>query len=161
MKERKNLRLAEYDYSTNGYYFLTICTKEKQKILCDIVGDGVLDVPTIKLSAIGKTVEKYIHSINNTERISVNNYVIMPNHIHLLVFVDNINGTSKTPSPTANAIIPHMVSTFKRFCNKDIGYNIWQRGYFDHIIRNEKDYTKHYNYIENNPLLWEREKDEH
>ena len=151
--------------------FLTICVKNKEKLLCNIVGDGVLDIPETVLSPIGKIVEKYVLSINNTEKVSVQKYVIMPDHIHLLVFVDNYtegtpengtsktpeNGTSKTPSPT-NALIPHMVSTFKRFCNRELGRNIWQRGFYDHIIRNEKDYIKHYNYIETNPLLWEKER---
>ncbi len=164
LKNRKTLRLAGYDYNENGLYFLTICVKNKEKILCKIVGDGVLDVPKIILSPYGKIVEKYILSINNTEKISVHKYVIMPDHIHLLIFVDNytegpLHGTSRTPSPT-NALVPHMVSTFKRFCNKEIGLNIWQRGFYDHIIRNEQDYIKHYNYIETNPLLWEKERHE-
>ena len=64
-RDRRPTRLSCYDYSQNGLYFLTICTKHRQKILCDIVvGDGVLDVPEIKLTPTGKIVEKYIHSIN-------------------------------------------------------------------------------------------------
>ena len=158
-KKRKNLRLKDYDYSENGLYFLTVCTKNKEKLLGNIVGDGVTGVPKTELSPIGKIVEKYILSINNTEKITVQNYVIMPDHIHLLIFVDNYtenltsNGTSKTPSPT-NSLVSHMVSTFKRFCNKEIGYNIWQRSFFDHVIRGEQDYLKHYRYIESNTSLW-------
>lgn len=153
LPKRKFMRMPTYDYSTNGLYFLTICVKNKEKLLCNIVGDVVDAVPKTELTPVGKIVEKYIHSINNAKKLSVENYIIMPDHIHLLIYIDDIYGTSKTPSPT-NSLIPHMVSTFKRFCNREIGRNIWQRSYFDHIIRNEEDYIKHYNYIETNPLLW-------
>ena len=85
----------------------------------------------------------------------VEKYVIMPDHIHLMVFLENEDyyGTSRTPSPT-NEVIPKTVSGFKRLCNKEIGKNIWQRGYYDHVIRNDADYSKHFDYIENNPVLW-------
>lgn len=149
---RKPARLKEYDYSQNGYYFITICTKEKQKILCDIVGDGAFDVPKIQLTHFGRIVEKYILSTNNIPNLSVDKYVIMPNHIHLILVVDN-GGTSRAPSPTNN-IISHAISTLKRFVNKDIGYNIFQRSFHGHIIRGENDYLKIWNYIENNSLKW-------
>jgi hypothetical protein len=93
--------------------------------LCDvIVGDGVLDVPEIKLTQTGKIVEKYIHSINNVDKLSVEKYVIMPDHIHLILYIDDIDlfGTSRTPSPT-NFRIPKTISGFKRLCDKEIGKN--------------------------------------
>ena len=65
------------------------------------------------------------------------------------------NGSSKAPTPTANEMIPHIISTFKRFCAKEIGENIFQRGYFDHIIRNREDYEKHVKYIYENPIKWQ------
>ncbi len=152
LPKRKPTRLKDYDYSSNGAYFVTICTHNKQKILCDIVGEGALDVPKIILSNEGKIVEKYILSTNNIINLSVDKYVIMPNHIHLILTVEN-NGTSKAPSPTNN-IISHSISTFKRFVNKDIGYNIFQRSFHDHIIRDERDYLKIWNYIDTNPQKW-------
>ena len=78
-----------YDYSEQGLYFLTICVKNREKLLCSIVGDGVLDVPNPELTAVGKIVEKHINSINNSKRIMVEKYVIMPDHIHLMVFLEN------------------------------------------------------------------------
>ncbi|MDR1000035.1 MAG: hypothetical protein LBL96_04425, partial [Clostridiales bacterium] len=63
------------------------------------------------------------------------------------------NGTSRTPSPT-NAVIPALVSTLKRFTNKDVGFSLWQRSFHDHIIRNECDYGRIAEYIENNPQNW-------
>ena len=91
------------------------------------------------------------------DRITVEKYVIMPNHIHLLLTVDmNSGGTSKASSPT-NAIVPHFMSTFKRFCHREIGKTIFQRSYHDHVIRNEQDYLKIWNYIEGNPSKWKED----
>lgn len=154
--KRKSTRLKDYDYSSEGAYFITICTHNKQKILCDIVGGGALDAPKIKLSTIGGIVEKYILSSNNIPEISVEKYVIMPNHIHLILLVKNNIGTSKAPSPTNN-IISHSISTLKRFVNRDVGENIFQRSFHDHIIRGENDYLKIWNYIDTNPQKWEED----
>jgi REP element-mobilizing transposase RayT len=153
IKARKPLRKKEFDYSSNGLYFVTICVKNREKILCKIVGGGVLDAPITELTETGKKVEKYILSINNAEKVTVEKYVIMPDHIHLLLFIDNLVGTSGTPSPT-NSVLSRTISGFKRLCNKEIGKPIWQRSFTDHIIRGEKDYLEHYRYIEENPILW-------
>lgn len=155
LPKRKPVRLKEYDYGTYGAYFITICTKDKKEILCEIVGDGALDVPKIRLTHIGSIVEKYILSTNNINGLQVDKYVIMPNHIHLILVVAT-EGTSKAPSPT-NAIIPHAVSTLKRFVNRDVGENIFQRSYHDHIIRNEQDYNEIWEYIDTNPVKWEND----
>jgi len=89
------------------------------------------------------------------ERIRVEKFAVMPNHIHLLLIVEmDQNGTSRAPSPT-NALIPHFISTFKRFCNREIGENVFQRSYHDHVIRNQQDYLKIWEYIDNNPKQWE------
>lgn len=61
---------------------------------------------------------------------------------------------SGTPSPT-NSVISRFVSTFKRFCNKEFGKNLWQRSFNDHIIRDKEDYNKIWEYIDTNPLKWE------
>ena len=139
LPKRKPTRLKDFDYSTHGAYFVTICTKDKAKLLCEIVGGGTFDAPKIILSSIGEVVEKYINSTNNIENVTVDKYVVMPNHIHMIIFVGNADGTSRAPSPT-NATIPHLVSTLKRFVNREVGYNIFQRSFYDHIIRDYKDY---------------------
>ena len=151
--KRKHPRMKNYDYSENGFYFLTICVKEKDLSLCNIVGRDVPDAPSILLTDIGKTIEKHIFSINNAEKVTVEKYVIMPDHVHLLLFVDNINGASRTSRPT-HSIISRTVSGFKRLCSKEIGKNIWQTSFYDHVIRNETDYKTHYRYIEDNPIMW-------
>ena len=157
LPKRKPTRLKGYDYSTPGAYFITICVKDRKQMLSVIpVGDGVLDVPQNKLTKCGLIAEKHLNRMNDFYKsISIDTYVIMPNHIHLLLsvkYIDehNLNGTSGTPSPT----ISEFVSTFKRFCNRDYGKNIWQRSFHDHIIRNEKSYLKIWEYIDTNVACW-------
>lgn len=153
LPRRKPNRLPYFDYSTPGAYFITICTKDKKCILGHIVGGGDLDAPQISLTEQGIIVQNNIELSDQISNIYVDKYVIMPNHIHLIMFVDRTaaNGTSTSP---ANAAIPHFVSTFKRFCHKVAGEQLFQRSYHDHVIRGEKDYLKIWEYIDNNPARW-------
>ncbi|MBR6524294.1 MAG: transposase [Clostridia bacterium] len=143
LPKRKRTRLKEYDYSTPGAYFITICVKDKKHLLGKIVGCGDFDAPKIMLSGYGQIINKHINLMNEKySHISVDKYVIMPNHIHLIINVkDYKNGASETAAPYNNEI-SKFVSLFKRFCNKEFGENIFQRSYHDHIIRGEKDYKK-------------------
>ena len=102
--------------------------------------------------------QRRLLSGNNIPNVRVEKYVIMPNHIHFILMVEAacIKGTSKAPSPT-NAIVPHFVSTFKRFCHQDVGNRFFQRSYHDHVIRNETDYLRIWEYIDNNPILWKED----
>ncbi len=152
--KRKPTRLKDYDYSSTGVYFITICSKDKKPIFSRVVGDGDLDVPKIILYRYGEIINNNITYMNKIyNHINIDNYVIMPNHVHVLLSV-NETGTSRSPSPT-NEVVPTFVGTLKRFVNREVGDNIFQRSYNDHIIRNERDYIEHYTYIENNPLKWE------
>ncbi len=158
--ERKPNRLKGYNYSQNGIYFLTICTKDKNCILGRIVGGGDLDAPKMMLSEYGIITEKYIQSVNQSYRhISVMNYVVMPNHIHLIVelYSDENVFCDETTSSPANGDIPVMVSALKKLINKEIGINIWQRSYHDHIIRNEESFNTIWEYVEENPVRWEKD----
>ena len=114
-------RRAGADYNRDQAVFLTICTKEGKCILSRIVGTGVLDGPKIELTKYGLIADKYIHQLHDFyDDLSVESYVIMPNHIHIMLRVDGEeNGPSRTPVPTVQNSIPsRFVSTFKRFCNK-------------------------------------------
>ncbi len=158
MESRKNNRLKNYNYNTNGKYFLTFCTVDRKNILSRIVGYGIYDVPKLELSRYGEIIQKNILSINEKNSdIYIEKYVIMPNHVHLLVIVNCEQGTSRAPSPT-NARIPMLISTLKRLTNREAGFNLWQRSYHDHIIRDDNDYEKIWQYIENNPQKWELDK---
>jgi len=166
--QRKRTRLENFDYSTAGAYFITICVRDKMKILSEIVkaandtnnyesvGDGAFDVPQIRLTKIGEIVERHLLSSENIPNVEIDEYVIMPDHIHAIVYIKaSPSGTSRAPSPTAaNEVLPHIVSTFKRFCNKEIGENIFQRSYYEHVIRDRKDYETRKKYICENPIKW-------
>ena len=155
--QRKILRLKEYDYNDTAVYFTTICVQHRECLLSKVVGTGVLDCPCIELSEYGRIAQKYIEQLNSFySHISIEDYVIMPNHIHLVIFIQK-NGQSRTPVPTtkANSEYSKFISTFKRFCNKEYGYNIWQSRSYEHIIRDFRDYEKIKIYIHENPLKWQ------
>ena len=159
-KERKPNRIPGYNYSLNGVYFITICADKRKCLFSSVVGGGAIDAPKIRLSSIGKIIDKYILSSENINGVHIDKYVIMPNHLHLLIEIDSDVGMSNfalrniAPSPTS-AKIPHLVSTLKRFVNHEIGYNVFQRSYYDHVVRNEKDYLIHWEYVDTNPIKWE------
>ena len=154
LPNRKITRLPGYDYNSPGAYFLTICTKNKQCLLSRIVGTGVLDGSKIQLTSHGKIANHYLHQLDAFyDDITVGSYVIMPNHIHILLHIQE--GPSRTPVPTLqNSTVSRFVSTFKRFCNREFGENLWQARFYDHIIRDEKDYHQHLKYIAENPCKW-------
>ena len=158
LSKRKPNRIPHFDYSAPGAYFVTICTQDKAPLLSTVVGGGALDAPDVRLSRYGEIAQKYILSGNRIPGVTVDKFVIMPNHIHLILLVDDTadTGTSRAPSAT-NAVIPHFVSTLKRFCHRDFGKKIFQRSYHDHVIRNEASYQKIWQYIDNNPTLWQED----
>ena len=141
LPERKQNRLPDYDYSQNGAYFITICTQNRRKILSDIVGDDAHIVP----KPYGAIAEKYIRNILEVEK-----YAIMPDHIHMLIRLDYGSMWASTPTNK----IASIVRSFKVLVTKEIGESIFQRSYYDHIIRNQYDYDEIWEYIENNPRKW-------
>ncbi len=159
LPNRKHIRLKDCDYSTPGYYFITVCTKDKKSILCNIVGTDVLGGPQVEMFKYGKIAEEQIKSMSHFyDNISVDKYVIMPNHIHFILKVTLIeNGPPRTSVPTNN-VISNFIGTFKRLCNRKYGKNIWQFRSHDHIIRDENDYQKIWEYIDGNPARWSEDK---
>ena len=151
---RKTNRLQNFDYSQNGAYFITICTKNKQMTLGAI--ENNLDTPAMKLSDIGEIVRGFIEYLLITDsNVYIPNYIIMPNHIHLILIVetDTADGTPRAASPT-KALIPKTINAIKGLSSKKAGYSLWQRSYYDHVIRNEEDYIRIDEYITNNPTNW-------
>ena len=151
-QQRKQNRISQYDYSTNGAYFVTICTQQRRKILADIVGDG-FPVP----KPVGKAAEELLLRIpDKYPCAAVDKYVIMPDHIHLLLRIDLATGTGD-PSPTLGNIIGWYKYQVTKQANLLIGTQgerIFQRSYYDHVIRNQQDYDEIWEYIENNPRKW-------
>ncbi len=156
LPKRKPTRWHDFDYNSTGTYFITICTANRRQTLSKIVGGDVLDAPRrVELLPYGQIADKHINRLNEFyNNVKVDRYVIMPNHIHILLFVFD-RGASRTSPPTRqHASVSQFVSTLKRFCNKDCGENIWQRHFYDHVIRNRQDYDEHLKYIAENPLWW-------
>ena len=145
---RKPNRLKNYDYSSQGAYFITICTLDRKCILSRIVGGDALIAPQTNLTHCGEIARKYIESMPGIDK-----YVIMPNHIHLLIAID---GPMKASAPTIS--VPNLIRSFKVLVSKEIGQSIWQRSYHDHIIRDEEDYLNHWRYIDENPIRWSEDK---
>ena len=157
--ERKANRLATYNYSQSGVYFITICSKNKRCTFGTIVGGGVPDALRTRLSPTGKIVARQLgNMIAFYPHVRIEKYVVMPNHIHLLIAIQQgPSGASRTPPPTsarASQVIPMFISTLKRLTNKTAGHALWQRGYYDHIIRSPDDYNTIWHYIDTNPAKW-------
>ena len=151
---RKKNRLECFNYSSAGYYFITICTKNKENLFGRIIGGDEINPPWMKYSEIGRIVEKQIQTINRTQYVRVDHYVVMPNHIHMILIVEKNDHSGEIQ---ANAIIPHTIGGFKRLCAKEIGTDLFQRSYHDHIIRDQRHYETIWNYITDNPRRWKED----
>ena len=146
---RKPMRLPEYDYSSPGAYFVTVCTANRRCILSDItVGADALGGPRLQLTDVGKIVEKYILTTERMPGFHVEKYVIMPNHIHMILRIDN--GPPRASAPT----VSDAVGALKRLVHRRLGQNIWQRSFHEHVIRNDIDYREIWEYIDANPANW-------
>jgi len=152
---RKTIRLKTYDYNSPGYYFLTICTKEKEKLFGDIVGTVLPDGPQVRFTEYGCIVNQQLQRMSEFyEDMRLENYVVMPNHIHILLRVlETGSGPSGRTVPTSSKV-GRFVGTLKRFTNRSCGRNLWQNRSYDHVIRGEEDYREIWNYIEGNPSKW-------
>ena len=149
LPKRKLMRLPDYDYASPGAYFITICTKNRSCILSTItVGADALGGPSVQLTDAGNVVEQYILSTDRMPGFRVDKYVVMPNHIHMILQVDS--GPPRASAPT----VSDAVGALKRLVNRKLGNNIWQRSFHEHVIRNEHDYREIWEYIDANPAKW-------
>ena len=162
LPERKRNRLQNYDYSANGVYFITVCTKDKKNILWakiqpDFVGEDIILPPdSINLSPYGRIAKDAIENISkHYSNIEVLQYVIMPNHIHLMLFIPYNDGGRIISSPTNEGSIITAIGQMKRNISKRIGAGIWQRSFHDHIVRDKNDYEKISKYMYENPMKWQ------
>lgn len=162
-KSRKPLRLKYYNYSANGGYFLTICTKKREHFFGEIKNDKMY------LSEYGHLAKKYWEEIpEHFDDVLLDVFVIMPNHIHGIIFLDNdISGYDPVENAYMRSLqtrtkekIPLIIQNYKAvitrngkkfFPHKNFA---WQKSYHDRIIRNEKELQNIREYILNNPLNW-------
>ena len=139
---RKSARIPNYDYSSCNYYFVTICTHNRQCIF----GSGE------KLSELGEIAKRGILNLSHHYNgVRVDHYVVMPNHVHLIIILEE-------KAPNLNQIIAQYKSGVSRqIHNICPNITVWQRSYHDHIIRNQISYEKIRNYIDGNPLKWKED----
>jgi len=174
---RKNLRLENYDYSLTGAYFLTICT-EHMKCLFGDIANGAME-----LNELGSAVERAWLSIpEHFPRAELDEYVVMPNHLHGIVslmpetgavipkeFFSSPRWTDSSPDSKRKSFkrgpkpgsIPAIVGAFKATASRRINElrgtpnrPVWQRNYYEHIIRSERSLLRIREYVANNPLRW-------
>ena len=146
---RKKIRLENYDYSSVGAYFITVCIKERKSLLWDNVGAAISRPDIVKLSAIGKIVNAAILQIpDHYANVIVDKYCVMPDHIHLILFILADESGRQVAAPTVSTVVGQM----KRWVSKQLGFSIWQKSFIDRVIRNEKAYCNIWEYIENNPM---------
>ena len=155
--KRKPTRLKQYDYSQNGYYFVTICTHNRKRLFSTIVGQGLAPAAN-NLSAFGKIAnEEILHLENRYTNIHIDKYVIMPNHIHAIIVINN-KTAGASPCPTLSDIVCTFKSITTRRCHTiSSSQKIWQTSFHDHIIRDDTDYRKIWNYIDTNPQKWQED----
>lgn len=148
---KKPNRLTGFDYSTPGYYFITICTKNHLCLLGKIVSENELMPAVMELNAAGQIVKAVAEEIPyHYPSATLDKYTIMPNHVHMiLVLKDN---------PQTGPSIHTIIQQFKRAVSIRIGESIWQPRFYDHIIRSEREYQEIWKYIDNNPAKWALDK---
>ena len=150
LPKRKHPRLDDYDYSTPGAYFITICTQDKRCLLSHIVGRGLAPAE-IRYTAYGQIAQEQLLLLEQRyPNLKIDQYVIMPNHIHAILLLDETAGAS--PRPTIMDIVCAYKSLTTRQCK--IG-KIFQTSFYEHVIRGPKDYEEIAEYIVNNPKQWE------
>ncbi len=162
---RKKIRLTNYDYSSCGAYFITICTHKKQNIFGTIRrGDpcgrpDILCRPETELTVLGTIAHKIAEAVATKYNISIPKFVIMPNHVHLIIVLTESRATARVAPTLGNIVGAYkslVTNEWLHICkqeNRSMG-EIWQRNYHEHVIRGEQDYSSIWQYIDENPAKW-------
>jgi len=172
--QRRSLRLPHYDYASSGAYFITICVHQRQCLFGEIV-DGMM-----RLNKWGTIAQECWQAIpDHFAQVQLDEWVIMPNHIHGIIVINDPDrrGTAMPcPYPVTNPIqkrkfgesiagsLPTIIGSYKSAVTKRIngdrnirGASIWQRNYYEHIIRNDTALAHIRQYIQNNPASWHQD----
>ena len=137
LPKRKPIRIEDYDYSTPGAYFITVCTANREKIFWNSVGADIIRPQNLPLSSIGKIVEQGILQMaSHYQNVTVDKYCVMPDHVHLILRIESDMDGRMISAPTVSTIVGSM------------------KRWVDHGIRNQQDYDEIWQYIENNPLKY-------
>ena len=155
---RKRNRLQNFNYSSSKAYFITICTKNRKNLFWarkqpDFVGEDIILPPDhVNLSPHGIIVDEAINNIpKHYPEIQLLQYVIMPNHVHIILLIPYDDGRIIS-SPTS---ILTVIGQMKRYASRKTGEAIWQKSFYDHLIRNANDYEDICKYIYENPIKWQ------
>ncbi len=157
--KRKRVRLKGYDYSAPGMYFVTVCTHNRKCIFeleTDNVGNDLCVVPSVQ----NEIIHRWLKETENKFDLKIDKYIIMPNHLHMIVTITERHAGRSLQdimrwfkTMTVNEYIKRVKEgTLQPFDKK-----LWQKSYHDHIIRNEKDYQKIWEYIDTNAVRWEND----
>lgn len=156
LPKRKLTRLKEYDYSQPGAYFVTICTQNRKQLFeIENVGNDLRVVPPVQNQIVHKWLEQTENKFSN---IKIDKYVIMPNHIHIIAVITeqhigcslhNVIKWFKT------MVTNEYIRDVKNGILKPFDKRLFQKSFHDHIIRNENDYRKIWEYIDTNPVKWD------
>ncbi|MBQ6999446.1 MAG: transposase [Oscillospiraceae bacterium] len=142
---RKSPRMSFFDYASSNYYFVTICTHEKKCIFGSVQNR----------SRYGQIAADSIVQISaHYSSVAVDKYVVMPNHVHMILVIGCENRNEKNPS------LEQIIGAYKSGVSRMIyktgeKFPVWQRSFHDHVIRNQKDYERIWAYIDTNPMRWE------
>ncbi len=158
LPKRKRVRLENFDYSTEGAYFITICTKDRRMILSQIVG-AIHESPAVELTKIGFVVENTIEKMSSRFGIEIDQYIIMPNHIHLIIVIEDLDRAIRESPLHKRSVISKAIGYMKMNVSKQIretnpNISLWQRSFYDHVIRDREDFLNHQKYILESPLHW-------
>ncbi len=170
---RRSIRLRDYDYSQAGAYFVTICVLQRECIFGEIVDGEMI------MNEMGRIVlATWTDLPNHYKHIILDEYMVMPNHVHGIIDIigaglDAVGpgldmvGAGLKPAPTEKQhALPEIIRRFKTFSSRRInvfrnkpGCSVWQRNYYERIIRNENELSRAREYVVNNPLKWELDKE--
>ena len=169
LPKRKELRIEQYNYSWAGAYFVTICTEKRKRILSEIIRTDITDICettdlavgeglappeiAVKLKPCGEVVKEQLKLLElRFENVTVEEYIIMPDHIHVIIFLHEKTGGA-SPSPTLNDVVCVLKSLTSRICKNQYGIEkMFQRSFAEHIIRDKEDYETRAEYIYENPM---------
>jgi len=164
LPERKNIRLRDYDYSQAGYYFITICIKDGRELLGNVIDRKV------RLTKFGIVAEQNLINIPlHAKDVIIDKYVIMPNHVHMIIVLTDHERTpcmaslQEKPSVGTRYVVPgkskqtvsRIIQQYKASVSRDLAVSgLWQPRFYDHIIRDKEKYQLIWQYIDENPQKW-------
>jgi len=160
MKEytrRNSLRLQGYDYSRAGSYFITLCTKDGEMMFGKIV-DGKME-----LNELGRIAEEELQKTAEVRKrdFEIVRFIIMPNHVHLLVILfepQPVGAARKPPADKSKQMLPLIIQAYKAAVTRKLGFSLWQRSYYENILHDKEEAELIRRYIENNPATWEKDR---